>query len=297
MIVPSRATSLSKLREAERLSERGRRGLTEGNSPSALISAALDLETQQCVERQRLSWDTDVWFSGRAYLHVLEHKAQEGLKADVEKSKRASERLQAKLETFDERIREVYPGLEGVPVRTADSPADVLLLLPSTFTGIELAEYDVQELRNAEAELRLGSCFDCVKKLKEGLGVRSFLTRHARHQNGYELATRSQETIRRAESNVRRWGRSYQRSWEALNALGVPVGDRGGLRELKKEDMTILGKWLEGEQYRSRGQQLPWIWTLMPIQPQDASEEGVENAVESWNREGTLRWPKPLPQN
>lgn len=223
----------------------------------------------------------------RAYLHVLEHKALEGLKADVEKCERASARLQAKLESFDERIREVYPAFEDIPVRSADSPADVTLLLPSTFTEMELADYGVEELKHAEVELRLGSCFDCIKKLKEGLGVRSFLTRHARHQNGYELATRGQEAIRRAESNVRRWGRSYQKSWEALNALGVPVGGRAGLQELKKEDMTILGKWLEGEQYRSRGQQLPWIWTLMPIQAQDASEEGVEGAVESWNREGT----------
>lgn len=141
------------------------------------------------------------------------------------------------------------------------------------------------ELAKAEIRLRIGVCFDCVKKLKNALGVRSFLTRHSQHQHGYGQATRAQSAIRRAEGVVRLWGRQYRQSWAALDRLGVSEDGRLGLQRLDDGHLTMLGRWLEAEEYRYNGEQLPWIWTLAPLPERDGGE-GLIAAVESWKREG-----------
>lgn len=231
----------------------------------------------------------------------LQYKAKDGQPNDVNKAQLANERLLNKVEQFEERIRAVYPTMEAIPAATGANAADTVLSLPSTLSAARLLELGLGELAAAEKTLRIGACFDAISRLKDALGVRSFLTRHTRTAQGYNGATRGQDTIRRAESNVKRHGRSYRRSWQALDGLCVPLRDRRNLRPLLESDMTILGKWLEGEQYRSRGMKLPWIWTIMSGEGtegtptaeaaevaqetgDDASSVGAD--VESWNREG-----------
>lgn len=150
----------------------------------------------------------------------------------------------------------------------------------------EILRRGLEPLAIAERHLRIGACFDFLSKLKQALGVRSFLTRHARTRSGYNGATINQDSIRRAEANVKRYGRSYRRSWQALNALQISQSSRSGLKELNEGDMTMLGEWLEGEQYRSRGTQLPWIWSIQPPGETPRSKDDVEAAVDKWNKEG-----------
>lgn len=226
----------------------------------------------------------------RSYVAVLQHKAKEGSKSDVDKATLATERLEEKIEQFEERIRSIYPTMEEIPVAKGSNPSDVILSLPSALSPPVIARLGLEELAEAEKQLRIGACFDFISKLKDSLGVRSFLTRHSRTQSGYNGATRNQDAIRRAEATVKRYGRSYRRSWQALDGLEVPQDERLNLQELKQQDMTILGQWLEGEQYRSRGTQLPWIWTIMPVgdvanDARDGHE--VADAVDAWNEEGT----------
>lgn len=56
-LVPSKSSVLSELRETEKESPRLRQELATGTSPSALISAALDLENQQSVTLSQLRGD------------------------------------------------------------------------------------------------------------------------------------------------------------------------------------------------------------------------------------------------
>ncbi len=93
--------------------------------------------------------------------------------------------------------------------------------------------------------------------------------------------------MRLMETEVRICARTYRRSWEALDALNVLPSERQGLRVLEAADLTMLGKWLEEEQYRSSGQQLPWIWLLMPV-PTGAVGEPFADTVNRWSREGEL---------
>lgn len=225
----------------------------------------------------------------RAYLEYLQLRAEEGSRADKNKSNLASERLRVKIQDFNERIRAIHPTLEDIPIPDDDDPAKSTLPLPSTLGTAVSRQLGLQELAAAEARLRIGSCFDQIGKLKDALGVRSFLTRHARTQQGYNGATRNQDAIRRAEANVKRHGRNYRRSWQALDGLSIPIEQRSGLQDLLASDMTILGQWLEGAQYRKGGSKLPWIWSVQPINPgPHSADEGndVEAAVESWNKEG-----------
>lgn len=225
----------------------------------------------------------------RAYLEYLQRRAEEGSRADKNKASLVSERLRVKIQDFNERIRAIHPTLEDIPIPDDDDPAKSALPLPSTLGTPLTRQLGLQELAAAESRLRIGSCFDQIGKLKDALGVRSFLTRHARTQQGYNGATRNQDAIRRAEANVKRHGRNYRQSWQALDGLSIPLEERSGLQDLLASDMTILGQWLEGAQYRKGGSKLPWIWSIQPINPGPrGANDGndVEAAVESWNKEG-----------
>lgn len=216
----------------------------------------------------------------------MQLKGKEGLKTDQDRAELATTRLAVKIELFEERIRDIHPSLEDIAVPVYQNAAEAVLTLPSALSSQQISQFGLRDLAEAERRLRIGACFDSIGKLKDALGVRSFLTRHARQQQGYNGATRSQESIRRAAANVKRDGRSYRTSWRALDGLEVSSADRQGLQELHESDMTILGQWLEGEQYRYRGTQLPWIWTLLPISERDEGDE-IGADVDSWNWEGT----------
>lgn len=156
------------------------------------------------------------------------------------------------------------------------------ITLPSNFDPDKWSKYGLVHLVTIEQKLRIGQAFDCLEKLKKALGVRSFLTRHARKSNGYTVATRAQETLRRAEVTVKQWAAAYRRVWGALMELETPASKLRGLRPLLDTDLVLLSSWLEEEKYRDRGTTLPWIWALLPLKDRD----DIERSVSEWSEEG-----------
>lgn len=166
------------------------------------------------------------------------------------------------------------------------------ITLPSSFTGPERQNLNLDALAAIEAELRIGHGHDVLEKLRKALGVRSFLAKKSRDRTNYRTHTHSQEEIRRAQLVVKQWGRIYRKNWAALSALDVKGAALRGLQELKDGDLTLLGAWLEDEQYRNPGVNLPWIWKLSPLiaeggEGMDGDE--VAGLVASWNDEGACK--------
>lgn len=255
------------------------------------MNTGIDLENQQyapCNTHTVLPAEENLTSASfiRMYLQGLRRKTGPN---DPARADAVAARLQEKIHVFNAKIQALAPSLSAVEPSNPEVPETARLLLPSSFTVEERERHELGDLVTIESNLRVGGCFDAVKKLKEALGVRSFLTRHVRTQRGYNQTTRSQDAIKRAEAIVRRWGRVYQAGWRALNALETPEEQRQGLKELKAEHLTVLGQWLEGEQYKHRGSTLPWIWSVAPVVAEEGDAEGSQNAarVESWNEEGT----------
>lgn len=223
----------------------------------------------------------------RSYVHALRRSAKDP--ADFNKLETASERLQGKLDSFGTKLCAAFPALVEVRPQEAAQPEDVAILLPSLFTEDARAEYGLAHLSTQEHQLRISVLYDTIKKIKTALGVRSFLTRHVRtNSRGYGAVTRGQDASKRAEAVVRRCAQCYRRGWQALEALGIPTHERRGLQKLDDQDLMILSQWIEGEQYKSHGQTLPWIWML----DLDAGEEGAAEDPshgEQWITEGKIR--------
>jgi len=160
------------------------------------------------------------------------------------------------------------------------------ITLPSTFTSKQRELLQLQNLALVEVKLRLAQCHDALDKLRKALGVRSFLTRHARKQHGTARSTRAQDAVSRAGVIVKRWAKTYRSAFKALGRLNVTQVELLGLQELKENDLKILGDWLEGEQYRYRETKLPWIWSLGSKAIFEGENGVFGDAVEKWNEEG-----------
>jgi hypothetical protein len=75
--------------------------------------------------------------------------------------------------------------------------------------------------------------------------------------------------------------------WGALVKLGATKLQSGhdikGLQVLADQDLTVLAQWLEDELYRSKGSELPWIWTVLPcssVMANDGKGQEIEMEVE-----------------
>jgi hypothetical protein len=162
--------------------------------------------------------------------------------------------------------------------------------MPSTFNPSQREQFQLTTLAILEVELRIGQAYDALERLRQALGVRSFLTRHVRQTHGYKNTTRAQENIRRADTSVKRWAKVYRKSFSALQNLPVDASRVEGLRYLEEKDLVLLSEWLEDEEYKSIGslsktpnhRPLPWIWTVSPAAV-SADEGAVEKAVLDWN--------------
>lgn len=254
------------------------------------VNDALDLEVQQWVPSQKMSMQSSSYNAFRLHLKTLkETVSRTGDALDDEKAEQLSERLEGRFQSLYDRLHELAPLLADAEVGSLALPDIVRIPLLSTFSTNERERFGLDGLARIETRLRLRMCFDCLKKLKDALGVRSFLTRHSKTQHGVHKSTRAQEAIQQAEGVVRKWGKAYRRSWGALDLMAVPVPERLGLQELVAADLTILGDWLEGEQYKYGAKKLPWIWILAPVPGLNADEGGqhsANQAVEAWNEEG-----------
>lgn len=234
-----------------------------------------------------------VHWSRAKYIQLLAQHATTslpGLKSSLqEKIRKHKARLETGLQFHYEFLRS-----QGLPLAasqlTPKEPHKDPILMPSRLSRQQRKQFGMVKLARHEQRLRIGLAFDALDKLRKALGIRSFLTRHARKFNGYNINTRTQETLKRAELTVKQWSAAYQRSWEALMRLDAAGSSLQGLRPLESEDLVLLSTWLEEERYRDRGTALPWIWSVVPLS-QDTAD--VTAAVQEWSEEGMAMFDHP----
>ncbi|KAG9016017.1 hypothetical protein FRB90_003840 [Tulasnella sp. 427] len=200
----------------------------------------------------------------------------------ADKLKKRKAKLDAGLMLHYQFLRTITPDAPGIQLNPKEAHKDQILL-PSRLTGFQRQALGLQSLAHLEKKLRIGQAFDILVRLRKALGVRSFLTRHARKSNGYNVTTRAQETLKRAEVAVQQWAAAYHRCWAALTCLEATQIELKGLRDLNNGDLLLLSTWLEDEKYRDRGASLPWIWTVAPL-PQH--EGDLAESVKAWSEEG-----------
>ncbi|KAG8902439.1 hypothetical protein FRC00_007975 [Tulasnella sp. 408] len=242
-------------------------------SPATFIHNALKLETLQAKYVQLL---------GQQPSNGLEHLKQ----AYLLKLKSQKTKLEVGIKFHYQSLEKLAP-LVPASYLAPKAPHKDPITLPSNFEPDKWSEYGLLHLAAIEQKLRIGQAFDCLEKLKKALGVRSFLTRHARKSNGYRVATRAQETLKRAEVTVKQWAAAYRCVWDALMHLETPASKLRGLRPLLDGDLVLLSSWLEEEKYRDRGVTLPWIWALLPLKDKD----DIERSVSEWSAEVVrLEW-------
>lgn len=179
----------------------------------------------------------------------------------------------------------VAPGLAHLHLRGLD-PLDDAVVLPSSYTPEEREAFQLQSLASVEITLRVASCHETLEKLRGGLGVRSFLTRHGTKTNGIDEGTRAQAVLTRAERVVKQWAFLYRHSWKCLEQLGATSSQLGTLRVLEQADLVMLSSWLEDEAYKNKHCVLPWIWTtaLHPVDNETPKE--LHDKIAAWNEEG-----------
>lgn len=179
----------------------------------------------------------------------------------------------------------VAPGLAHLNLRGVD-PLEDAVVLPSSYTADERQAFQLQALASVEITLRVASCHETLEKLRGGLGVRSFLTRHGCKTNGMEEGTRARAVMSRAERVVKQWAFLYRHSWKCLARLGATAAELGTLRVLEQSDLIMLSSWLEDEAYKDKNSVLPWIWTtaLRPLDNETPKE--LHDKIAAWNEEG-----------
>lgn len=157
--------------------------------------------------------------------------------------------------------------------------------MPSGFVASERERFGLQGLAEIEIEVRIGHAHDVIDFIRGALAVKSVLHRKSKEPSGYDGITRAKESVRRAEVTVRQWHAVYNASWGALARLGLKEDDTklAGLKRLDKDDLGVLGNWLEGQQYKDKTVRLPWIWTIRPLSG-NGSSDGDD--VWAWNDEG-----------
>lgn len=203
--------------------------------------------------------------------------------AAVVSEKRA--KLESQLKEHYRVLKIIAPGLVGRVSLIPDAPHKDRILLPSFFTSTQRTTLGLTRLVTTEITLRVAQCYDTLEKLRKALGVRSFLSRHARHSNGYNNSTRAQASLRNSEHNVKQWAIIYRRSYKALLDLGASAAKRRTLRNLEESDLVLLSSWLENEEYKSKDKALPWIWTV--AQQSSVSGSGdIVKKIQEWNEEG-----------
>ena len=113
-----------------------------------------------------------------------------------------------------------------------------------------------------EIECRIGNGHDILEKIRQGLGVKSFLIRQQRYESrGYKASTRGHGLTQQAEKKIARLQKVYQTNWKAL--LALPVANLAGLQALESDDLIIRSSWHDRYRHHGSESELPWIWKLV----------------------------------
>ncbi|KAG8940645.1 hypothetical protein FRC04_005175 [Tulasnella sp. 424] len=199
------------------------------------------------------------------------------------------EQLRRRLVEHFETLFRIAPKLQDANLNQSLPPTLQSLYLPSEFSPPERRAYGLVELAKKEAQLQVANAHHALQEVRNNLGLKRLLVVAKKtHSSGQERNQRSETAIKKAEVVVKRHKASYQRSYDAIEALEVLVGvhtDAGNLQPLLDSDLRSLELYLENPVQTG----LPWIWKTLGGAPSGSTNtDNGQSAVEDWNQEGSL---------
>ncbi|KAF9017820.1 hypothetical protein BDZ89DRAFT_1140448 [Hymenopellis radicata] len=151
--------------------------------------------------------------------------------------------------------------VQRIALATSSTPVqayDVPLLLPSAIACIR-TDLD-RVLAHTERRLRFGRAQDTLGMIRENILVRGGMYRvKEREVRGQAMVTRAATVLNRIDAHIEDGFQAYQRHWNALEKLSVPLeclDHRMSLRALNKTDMVNIDD-SDGSEGRRT---LSWIW-------------------------------------
>lgn len=215
-------------------------------------------------------------------------EAVEGLKQKIENSMQA---------WFDIWSELVPAGPYDEPMESfSHSQRQHVLRFPSDFSLATLEDSGLKRLALIELKLRTGQAYDALKRIRDFLGLKSFMIRDKRGTGrGGTQNTRSETQISRTQTQVVKWVKVYRRNYERIQKLvgacdvDEPLQEKiSRLRLLQDRDLVMLSTWMEehrnrlniGELEQARLQRqgidhvtIPWIWKMARVDSDDGSIE------------------------
>ncbi|KAF7348390.1 CxC2 domain-containing protein [Mycena sanguinolenta] len=192
-------------------------------SPSAFITAGLDLEEEQRRVRLQAELKKAATTGQQIDLAAMRTKLNRGI-ARFRKIQRAYMPIAVQL----------LADMDLPPNTLAE---DVPLLLPSALTEAQRSRC-AAGLEHVEGLLRDAQCRTALTRLRNQLHIKSRLLtykqNHVRHQGAN---TKSRTIITRNESKIRLHSEKYQTAWEAMRKLSGGDAEQVGWRVLKREDI------------------------------------------------------------
>ena len=222
-------------------------------------------------------------------------------------------KLRRALDAWFELIPDFFPPgiLEAAP-RSNAFPENETLSLPSEYAADIQKRLGLVGLGQTEWLLRLGLAHDALGKLRQALGLKSFLIRKKRRMAGGQgILLRSEAEITRAGRHIKKWREVYKRSWKALTCLLDTNPDLGSeeswtrLQELKDEDCIMLSQWIDDHRlWQEKGERaeaaasekgkgkrdLPWFWKMQfpAAETSTSLSDNVHSAIETWTNDGVF---------
>jgi len=142
------------------------------------------------------------------------------------------------------------------------TPEKVVLYLPSNFTSKQRKEYGLQQLADAEYELREGQANDSLDRLRECLAEKSLkFRRELRPAKGQKKTTRAWDSVHKVDDHIRKAVTTYRAARQAIGELGG-AADLERFQEIKKSDLKMSGDVVEENRVGQRSSILPWFWRL-----------------------------------
>ncbi|KIJ30996.1 hypothetical protein M422DRAFT_267414 [Sphaerobolus stellatus SS14] len=177
--------------------------------------------------------------------------------------------------------------------------------------ALQEAQRGLGLLAETEFMLHTGQANDALKKLREALGLKSFLVRRKyKVAQGQSTLLCSETHIQRAQRQVDKWAEVYRRAWVAMGKLQDPGEDgnhgRGRLKCLTHDDLVMLSAWMEQHRlWKEKGEvaqasaakkgegrkDLPWIWKLEFETSETLDQDIMGRAVDKWTNEAIrIEW-------
>lgn len=200
------------------------------------------------------------------------------------------EQLRRRLVEHFETLFRIAPKLQDANLNQSLPPTLQSLYLPSEFSPPERRAYGLVELAKKEAQLQVANAHHALQEVRNNLGLKRLLVVAKKtHSSGQERNQRSETAIKKAEVVVKRHKASYQRSYDAIEALEVLVGvhtGAGNLQPLLDSDLRSLELYIENPVQTG----LPWIWKTLGGAPSGSTNtDNGQSAVEDWNQEGRCK--------